>query len=104
VTLHAHNPARPEEAPPPPPPRRIRGAIWQAGVTPRSHRRKVLLDGSPLPLCFAAGANWALCYPEPQLQQVKPTPRAPLGLAYLIDEFKDAVLKQGVVSFVRCDD
>lgn len=84
-------------------PRAVRGAVWQAGVTEGNERRKVLFNGEPLPSCFAAGRNWVLCHPEPALQATRPTPRAPLGLAYLIDEFRDKVLLTGRVEIVRGD-
>jgi hypothetical protein len=42
----------------------IPGAQWQAGVTPESHRFRVLLDGEPMPLAFAASSDggWVICF------------------------------------------
>ncbi len=85
------------------PPRPVRGAVWQAGVTEKNERLKVLFNGEPLPSCFAAGEGWVLCHPEPTLQPVRYSRKAPLGLAYLIDEFRDKVLLTGHVALVAGD-
>jgi hypothetical protein len=86
-------------------PERIPGAEWQAGVTPDNAAKKVLLNGEPAPLAFAASAagGWAMCHPEPTLSRTPTTTRAPLGLAYLIDQFADKVLRRGRVQIVAAD-
>jgi hypothetical protein len=103
ITRFARTPASAAGASSHPRPRHVRGAIWQAGVTEGNERRKVLFNGEPLPACFAAGKGWVLCHPEPSLMPTRSSPRAPLGLAYLIDEFRDKVLLTGRVEIVRGD-
>lgn len=46
----------------------VAGADWQAGVTPGNADLRVLLDGVPQPLAFAASIQrgWVLVYAEPQ--------------------------------------
>jgi hypothetical protein len=88
----------------PPRPQAVPGAVWQAGLTPKSDQLKVLLDGCPVLLAFAASdvAGWVLCHPEPTLTRTRPTSRAPLGFAFLIDPFADKVRLTGVVQIVPC--
>lgn len=83
--------------------RRIRGATWQAGMTAGNEGLRPLLNGQPVPGAFAASTldGWVMCHPEPELQRVRPSARAPLGLAYLTDEFRDKVLRTGKVTMAR---
>lgn len=82
----------------------IRRAEWQAGVTPNSSRFRVLLDGEPMPLAFAASASegWVICYREPELKTLAAASvRAPLAVEYVIG---GTVRLNGMVQLIRCNE
>lgn len=84
-------------------PQPVPDAAWQAGITPRNWRKKVLLNGEPVPLAFAAGRDWVMCHPEPRVTSVPFSENAPLGLQDLVDEFWDKVILRGTVKIVAGD-
>lgn len=45
-------------------PQRVAGAEWQAGITPGNAMLRILLNGNPVPLAFAASTRggWVLAY------------------------------------------
>lgn len=87
-------------------PDKIPGSQWQAGVTSDSDRYRVLLDGSPVPLAFAASSDggWVMRFLEPleigpEAHRVPADPLAALAIGVAAA----FIVVRGTVQIVRGD-